>query len=81
MITPETFQPEWLADLRRRHRGLDPSIVEKMIFALVLVERLAQEGLPFVFKGGTCLVLLLGQLRRFSVDVDIVTTASPDAVA
>lgn len=81
MITPETFQPEWLADLRRRHRGLDPSIVEKMIFALALVERLAKEGLPFVFKGGTCLVLLLGQLRRFSVDVDIVTTASPDAVA
>lgn len=52
-----------------------------MIFALALVERLAQEGLPFVFKGGTCLVLLLGQLRRFSVDVDIVTTATPADVA
>ena len=81
MIAPETFRPEWLADLRRRHRGLDPSIVEKMIVALALVERLAQQDLPFVFKGGTCLVLLLGQLRRFSVDVDIVTTASPEAVA
>lgn len=81
MIVPETFQPEWLANLRRRHRGLDPSIVEKMIFALALVERLAQEGLPFVFKGGTCLVLLLGQLRRFSVDVDVVTAASPEEVA
>lgn len=81
MIAPETFQPEWLAELRRRHRGLDPSIAEKMIFALALVERLAQEGLPFVFKGGTCLVLLLGQLRRFSVDVDIVTTATPADVA
>ena len=81
MITPETFQPAWLADLKRRHRALDPSIAEKMIFALALVERLAQEGLPFVFKGGTCLVLLLGQLRRFSVDVDIVTTATPADVA
>lgn len=81
MIASETFQPTWLAELRRRHRGLDPSIAEKMIFALALVERLAQEGLPFVFKGGTCLVLLLGQLRRFSVDVDIVTTATPAEVA
>lgn len=81
MIAPETFQPEWLAELRRRHRGLDPSIAEKMIFALALVERLAQAELPFVFKGGTCLVLLLGQLRRFSVDVDIVTTATPAQVA
>lgn len=81
MIAPETFQPAWLADLKRRHRALDPSIAEKMIFALALVERLAQEGLPFVFKGGTCLVLLLGQLRRFSVDVDIVTTATPDDIA
>ena len=81
MIASETFQPAWLAELRRRHRGLDPSIAEKMIFALALVERLAQEGLPFVFKGGTCLVLLLGQLRRFSVDVDIVTTATPAEVA
>lgn len=80
MIAPETFQPAWLAELRRRHRGLDPSIAEKMIFALALVEGLAREGLPFVFKGGTCLVLLLGHLRRFSVDVDIVTTATPAEV-
>lgn len=81
MIAPETFQPAWLADLRRRHPTLDPSIAEKMIFALALVERLTQQDLPFVFKGGTCLVLLLGQLRRFSVDVDIVTTAPPAAIA
>lgn len=48
-----------------------------MIFALALVERLTQQlAVPFVFKGGTSLVLLLGQARRFSVDVDIVTEAS-----
>ena len=80
MIASETFRPDWLAELRRRHPTLDPSIAEKMIFALALVERLTQQELPFVFKGGTCLVLLLGELRRFSVDVDIVTTATPAAI-
>lgn len=80
MIAFETFRPDWLTELRHRHPTLDPSIAEKMIFALALVERLAQQKLPFVFKGGTCLVLLLGKLRRFSVDVDIVTTATPAAI-
>ncbi|HEX8429184.1 nucleotidyl transferase AbiEii/AbiGii toxin family protein [Hymenobacter sp.] len=76
MITPETFQPEWLEQLRVRHKNMHPNIAEKMILALTLVERLAQEPIPFVFKGGTCLVLLLGKARRFSVDVDIVTEMS-----
>lgn len=78
MITPETFQSGWIEQLRGRHKGIDPNIAEKMILALTLVERLAQEPIPFVFKGGTCLVLLLEKARRFSVDVDIVTEMSPD---
>lgn len=51
----------------------DLSILEKMILALTLVKRLVETGLPFTFKGGTCLVLVLGQARRFSVDVNLVT--------
>lgn len=81
MITPETFQPEWVEELRRRHKNMHPNIAEKMILALTLVERLAQEPIPFVFKGGTCLVLLLSKARRFSVDVDIVTEMSPGELA
>lgn len=78
MISTETFQPEWLEQLRVRHKNIHPNITEKMILALTLVERLAQEPIPFVFKGGTCLVLLLGKTRRFSVDVDIVTETSSE---
>ena len=33
-------------------------------------------GLDFIFKGGTSLVLLLNDLKRFSVDVDIITVES-----
>ncbi|MCI1189827.1 RepB family plasmid replication initiator protein [Hymenobacter sp. DH14] len=51
-----------------------------MILALTLVERLVETGLPFTFKGGTCLVLVLGQARRFSVDVDLVTQAELAAI-
>jgi predicted nucleotidyltransferase component of viral defense system len=76
MITPETFQSGWIEQLRGRHKNIDPNIAEKMIVALTLVERLAQEPIPFVFKGGTCLVLLLEKARRFSIDVDIVTEMS-----
>lgn len=43
-----------------------------MIFALHLVEQLQVNGLPFVFKGGTCLVLLLNEANRFSIDIDII---------
>lgn len=75
MINSATFHPAWLQQLSSRHGRLEVGIVEKMILALTLVERLAQEQVSFVFKGGTCLVLLLGQARRFSVDVDIVTEA------
>lgn len=80
MITAHTFTADWLTHLRTQYRKIDPSIAEKMVFALGLVEQLSQESFPFVFKGGTCLVLLLGTARRFSVDVDIVTSATPAQV-
>lgn len=77
MIHSDSFSADWLTQLRTRYSRIDPGIAEKMIFALVLVERLTQHlAVPFVFKGGTSLVLLLGKARRFSVDVDIVTEAS-----
>lgn len=50
--------------------------MEKVIYALSLVEQLAQTDLSFVFKGGTSLLLLLPEPKRFSIDVDIVTTES-----
>ena len=80
MITTTSFTREWMMDHCQQRPGLDPSILEKMILALTLVERLVETGLPFTFKGGTCLVLVLGQARRFSVDVDLVTQAELTAI-
>jgi hypothetical protein len=36
------------------------------------LENLYISGLDFIFKGGTCLLLLLGKPKRFSIDIDIV---------
>lgn len=38
------------------------------------------EGLNFIFKGGTSLVLLLDEIKRFSVDVDIITEEDKEMV-
>lgn len=38
------------------------------------------EGLNFIFKRGTSLVLLLDEIKRFSVDVDIITEEDKEMV-
>lgn len=38
------------------------------------------KGLNFIFKGGTSLVLLLDQIKRFSVDIDIITEEDKEKV-
>ncbi len=76
MIQEETYTAEWINSIRANHAKADPGIIEKVIYALSLVEQLSIAKLDFVFKGGTCLFLLLPEPRRFSVDVDIVTLES-----
>ncbi len=76
MILPESYTPEWIMKKRKTYPKSDPSIMEKVIYALTLVEQLAQTDLAFTFKGGTSLLLILPEPKRFSIDVDIVTTES-----
>jgi hypothetical protein len=77
MILAESFHPDWIHSHRERtgFKKINPPLVEKMIYALALVEALAASGLDFVFKGGTSLVLLLPSAGRFSIDIDIITQA------
>lgn len=82
MIKSHCFNKSWIDGFRLKTEfvGLNPPVCEKMVFALHLVELLAGSQLNFVFKGGTSLVLLLKEARRFSVDVDIITDADQDEV-
>jgi len=70
MIKIESLSAEWLSERRKKY-SKDPAIMEAMIYALYLLEHLKLTGLEFLFKGGTSLVLLMGQPKRFSVDIDI----------
>lgn len=75
MIKEYCFKDEWLEDFKKQkdHTRIDKIILEKMIYALHLLERLKSNGLDFVFKGGTSLVLLLEEGNRFSIDIDIIS--------
>ena len=50
----------------------DPGLIERTIYAFGLLDALCEVGLPFVFKGGTSLMLLLKKPRRLSTDIDII---------
>ena len=73
MISSRTREIDWINKIRANSQiPTDPILIEKMILALVLLENLQNSGLDFVFKGGTCMLLVLGAPRRFSIDIDIV---------
>jgi hypothetical protein len=80
MILPESYHPEWIKEKRSIYTKSDPGIMEKVIYALSLVEMLATSNLSFTFKGGTSLLLILPEPKRFSIDVDIVTLESREMI-
>lgn len=71
---------EVINELKKDNPAANLQLLEKTIGALYLVENLSNNGLDFIFKGGTSLVLLLNDLKRFSVDVDIITEESREKV-
>jgi hypothetical protein len=74
MIKDKCFTDEWLDQFKKqkKHKRIDKIILGKMIYAFHLLERLKANGLDFVFKGGTSLLLLLKEGNRFSIDIDII---------
>lgn len=73
MINPVSRTREWIESLRIQYPYIkDASLLEKTIRAFSLLESLVRSGCPFVFKGGTALMLHLGSSRRLSIDIDIV---------
>lgn len=58
MINNETHTIDWILDLRDKlGKRIDPKLIEKVIWALTLLEQLKINGLNFTFKGGTALLL------------------------
>jgi len=80
MIDERCFTSEWIHEQRKRLPGVDPTLLEKTILALELLGQFKKNGLSFVFKGGTCLLLLLEGFKRLSIDVDIVSETNEQSM-
>ena len=78
MISPECFSREWILRQSREVGSRNPVMLEKATVAQQLLGHLVEAGLPLQFKGGTSLLLRLSPIRRLSIDVDIVTQATPE---
>jgi predicted nucleotidyltransferase component of viral defense system len=72
MILPESYSMEWLQKIATENNFPNIALLEKSIRAFSLLESLALSGCPFVFKGGTALMLHLDSAKRLSIDIDII---------
>lgn len=73
MISEQCYTKEWIDALSVKLKYNDKALIEKVIRALSLLEHLVQMGCPLVFRGGTSLMLILGEsLHRASIDIDII---------
>ena len=77
MITKENYSEEHIRQIQNDSRR-DPLLIERTLFAFGLLEALTKVGLPFTFKGGTSLMLLLPHPMRLSTDIDIVVDPDTD---
>jgi len=59
MIDKSKINIDWINQVSKRNRKADKILVEKVIRALLLLEGLVVHEIPFVFKGGTALMLHL----------------------
>ncbi len=71
MIQEKCTSNEWITEIARTKKA-DKGLVQKLIWALILLEGLSESNLKFVFKGGTALMLLLNSTKRLSIDIDII---------
>jgi hypothetical protein len=76
MIDGASFSKEHIQSIKGTSKR-DPGLIERVIFAFGLLEAIRSTELPFIFKGGTSLMLLTDSPKRFSTDIDIIV--APDA--
>ena len=72
MIHPDSRTIEWMTQVAAENKFPDIALIEKSIRAFSLLESLVLSGCPFVFKGGTALMLHMDSAKRLSIDIDII---------
>lgn len=79
-IRADSFAEERLRATCNQLQITQLPLLEICLHAFELLGRLAGSGLPFLFKGGTSLLLHSPVFRRISTDIDIVTPIAGDAL-
>lgn len=77
MITRENYSIEHIRNLQESSKR-DPNLIERVLFAFGLLEALRRVELPFIFKGGTSLLLIFDKPMRLSTDIDIIVEPEID---
>lgn len=72
MIDQSKLNTDWLSNTASKQNKADRNLIEKTTRALLLLEGLVKVGIPFIFKGGTALLLRFSDLKRLSIDIDII---------
>lgn len=80
MLLRKNYTSEHISGLREQ-TGADPSILERTVFAFGLLEAIRRVNMPFIFKGGTSLLVMLDKPRRLSTDIDIIVNPGTDVNA
>ena len=78
MIAPDSRSLEWIEKTAAENHASNLILVEKVIRAFSLLEALSRSGCPFIFKGGSSLMLRFGSNRRLSIDIDIICPPGTD---
>lgn len=76
MINQQEMSIDWINKVSKENHNVDKILVEKVTRALLLLEGLVKQKLPFVFKGGTALMLHFNSTKRLSIDIDVILSPS-----
>jgi len=79
MIKTKCFKSTWITN-KHKEINADPILVEKAIYAFELLGDLIENGVHFIFKGGTGLMLLIPGFKRLSIDIDIMSESDNESL-
>lgn len=77
MIDKRIYEIDYIRELQKKYAS-DPGLIERALHAFGLLEAIKSVGMPFCFKGGTSLMLIMDKLARLSTDIDILVEPGTD---
>ena len=79
MIKKKCFENNWIISKYKELKA-DPILIEKAIYAFELLGSLIENNVNLIFKGGTGLMLLIPELKRLSIDIDILNESDNESL-